>query len=234
MTPWSEIKEHIAEDITILCNNCHRRAGAGIIPSEAVREGDSDPISFRLGTTSPEKVWYTGHLCRVFFGDLELNFFPVTPVLYPILLDTVPVFGLRMNDGRLSIDLNPFPSLGRGLKIVDNEIAVAPHWWDVEWIGTCLTIRLAPGEILFRMRFEPPSVVRIERALFIHNGLGVAVDDNGLAVLNTRARIGGLRFDGYRNGLAVGDQLPVEAAIKVPILIDDPRRIIPDPPEEGS
>jgi hypothetical protein len=60
MLGWANVQRHVAEEITLLCDQHHRESTGGLLPIEAVREANSNPFNLRAGvskTLRPPFFW---------------------------------------------------------------------------------------------------------------------------------------------------------------------------------
>ena len=57
---WANVKRHVAEEITLLCDQHHREKTAGLLPIEKVREANKMPHNLREGVSKPYDLHYSG------------------------------------------------------------------------------------------------------------------------------------------------------------------------------
>ncbi len=48
---WANVKRHVAEEITLLCDKHHREKTAELLPIEHVREANKTPYNLREGVS---------------------------------------------------------------------------------------------------------------------------------------------------------------------------------------
>lgn len=93
----------------------------------------------------------------------------------------------------------------RALHIKNNQIYYSVGIWDIQLVGTKLTIREAQRKILIEIIFQPPNKVIIERGRFLLNGVEIIIRPDSIFITNTRDT---LRENTARNvnfGLVVGE-----------------------------
>jgi trigger factor len=82
----------------------------------------------------------------------------------PISLDGHPIFNFRIEDDQLLVSFVLLDLDGKPLlRIVDNELVLSTSNWDVEFLGSALTIRNGSGDIALALSFYPPSHVSVAR-----------------------------------------------------------------------
>src|SRR5215470_1873155 len=53
MLGWANVERHEAAEITLLCDQHHRERTNGLLPIEAVKQANTDPINFKTGLAKP-------------------------------------------------------------------------------------------------------------------------------------------------------------------------------------
>ncbi|MGU5889575.1 hypothetical protein, partial [Aeromonas hydrophila] len=56
MEEWANVKRHVAEEITLLCDQHHREKTGGLLPKEVVRDANKNPFNLRKGVSQGEIV----------------------------------------------------------------------------------------------------------------------------------------------------------------------------------
>src|SRR4051794_32123878 len=46
---YANLPRHVASELTLLCPNCHDQKTKGLLPNEAVRRANDDPLNRRTG-----------------------------------------------------------------------------------------------------------------------------------------------------------------------------------------
>lgn len=68
MAEWAEVKRHVAEEITLLCDQHHREKTGGLLPKEVVAEANANPFNLRAGVSKPYNLHFSGKEACVEIG----------------------------------------------------------------------------------------------------------------------------------------------------------------------
>ncbi|MEB6138331.1 hypothetical protein, partial [Klebsiella pneumoniae] len=68
MEEWALVHRHVAEEITLLCNQHHREKTNGLLPKERVREANANPFNLRNGVSKPYDLHFSGVNAEVVIG----------------------------------------------------------------------------------------------------------------------------------------------------------------------
>jgi len=95
MLGWANVKQHVAEDITLLCDQHHREKTGGLLPEKEVAQANADPYNLRQGVSKPYDLHYSGTECEALVGS---NRFTTQDegygtIMVPISVDGIPVVG---------------------------------------------------------------------------------------------------------------------------------------------
>jgi hypothetical protein len=60
VSEWATARQHVAENITLLCDRHHREKTNGLLPVEAVRDASQNPYNLREGVSKPYDLHYNG------------------------------------------------------------------------------------------------------------------------------------------------------------------------------
>lgn len=111
MKEWAKVKEHIAEDITLLCPEHHREKTAGRLPVEIVKEANRTPYNHQHSHSKSMQLYYKGDSCIFMIGS---NNFSVESdkkspsILIPLMVDGFPVLSFVIKDKQLLLNANVF------------------------------------------------------------------------------------------------------------------------------
>lgn len=220
MLEWAQVKRHVAEEITLLCDQHHREKTSGLLPAEAVRRANSDPFNFRVGASKPYDLHYVGDACEV---DIGGNRFKAAAANYgssmaALVIDNVPMVGFVMGDGHLLLHLNLFDEANRLiLRIANNRLEYSVSPWDIRLVGRRLEIREGHGRFLIEIEFRVPNEIFISRGRFLYNGVEVVVNPGYALIVNNRTLLAGNSATGCANGLVLGTaEEESEAMIRIP------------------
>lgn len=160
--PFEDALEHDSDKMTLLCGTCHDYVTRGLWSKETIQTAMGNPKCLEEGFS---------------FGpfDIGRNSSPVvvlgtiTWVDTPIIIQAPAVTLLRIDppeDTNAPFRLSGVFYDGEGheiFRIVENEWQSPTDNWDVEIEGQRITIRRALGEIILKIRAEPPDKLVVER-----------------------------------------------------------------------
>lgn len=207
MEEWANVKRHLAEEITLLCDQHHREKTGGLLPKDVVREADSNPFNLREGVSKPYSLHFSGKTAEIEIGG---NSFTCEDQGYgtamvPISVDGTPLVGLIMADGHFLLNLVIFDEFNAPvLHIKNNQLYYSTEPWDIQLVGTRLAVREAHRKILIEIDFQPPNKVVINRGRFLRNGVEILVRPSNILVTNNATLIRGCRAHNCHGGLIVG------------------------------
>ena len=207
MSEWAQVKRHVANEITLLCDRHHREKTGGLLPKEVVRGADADPFNLREGVSKPYDLHFRGKQAEVVIGG---NSFTCEDQGYgtamvPISIDGVALVGLILGDGHLLLNVVAFNEFNVPvLHIKNNQLFYSMSPWDVQLVGTTLTLRETHRRILLEIEFAPPNKVIVTRGRFLRNGIEVLVRPENVLITNNRAYISGCHAHNCYGGLILG------------------------------
>lgn len=178
---WSETQRHVADEITLLCNEHHARKTRGLLTREMVQEANGSPHNVAAGVTAPFGLHFSAsdEVEMVVGGDS----FKSTMDLYPIVVDNIPLLGFLRSAHGLALHVHLRDRYNLPVLSVDNnELMMVSDLWDIQFVGQQLTLHQAAREILVRLRFEPPSRVVVSRARMMCNGVLIDVDEDTIRI----------------------------------------------------
>ncbi|MHB8513509.1 MAG: hypothetical protein ACYDCC_15235, partial [Actinomycetota bacterium] len=225
---WAAVHEHVAEEITLLCDSHHRERTNGLLPIEAVREANSAPFNLRVGSSKPYDLHFDGDECSIAIGG---NHFTTKYQGYgtqcvPLVVDDIPLIGFVMGDGHLLLNLNVFDESNRQvLWIRNNQLVYSMNPWDIQWVGRNLIIRESSRKILLDMTFETPGGVNINRGRLLCNGVEIIVANEFVLVTNNKMLFEKNSVENVMCGIALG---PVNRYLPTAVAITDIPRYLGD------
>ncbi|MEV4771019.1 HNH endonuclease signature motif containing protein [Micromonospora humida] len=226
---FAEVKRHLAEEITLLCDKHHRERTSGMLPTAAVVAADASPYNLHRGTSSPYHLHFSGDECYVQVGSSK--FMVGRPigdtVLLPIVIDNFAPLSFRSEDGRLLLGVELHDEHDQVvLSVVDNELVYAVGSWDIEFVGRNLVLRSGCGSTFVDLAFDPPGGIVVKKGRLLHGGVEVIVEREWVAISDTHYLI--RNFTSISSvGFALGEYaLGVNAGVRISPL---PRRLRSDP-----
>jgi hypothetical protein len=207
MEGWAIVKRHVADEITLLCDQHHREKTGGLLPGAVVREANISPYNLGKGSSKPYALHFAGKHAEVVIGS---NSFTCEDqgygtVMIPLSIDGVAMIGLVLGDEHLLLNVVAFDSNNIPiLHIKNNQLYYSTSPWDIQLIGTTLTIREAHGQILLEIEFSPPTKITVTRGRFLRNGVEVLIRPQNLLITNNASYISGNRAHNCYGGLVLG------------------------------
>jgi hypothetical protein len=204
---WADAKEHVAEEITLLCDQHHREKTSGLLPVETVTEANNNPHNRRSGVSKPYALHFSGSECEISIGG---NRFTAQDQGYgtlitPIVVDQIPLIAFALGDGHLLLNLLVFDEFNDlVLAIGGNQLQYSTRPWDIQLTGHNLVIREASRKFLIDIFFDPPNGVRLERGRFLLNGVELLIRPDYVAVANLGGRIMGSVGINCQVGIVIG------------------------------
>ncbi|PEM55338.1 HNH endonuclease signature motif containing protein [Bacillus wiedmannii] len=218
MKEWSKVKEHIAEDITLLCPEHHREVTSGILPREVVIKANESPFNLRQGHSKPMGLYYAGDTCEFLIGGNQFTMDSpqgVAGQMAPIMVDGMPLLNFIFIDGHLLLNVQLYDENNEViLYIKENQLVYGIETWDIQMVGKTLTIREKARKILVNMTFETPNKVIIDKARLLFNGAEILIKKNVMLIGNDVCHIQGTTFSNIPIGVCIGNN-PYTASVGV-------------------
>lgn len=207
MEEWAQVQRHVAEELTLLCDQHHREKTGGLLPKEAVREANANPFNLREGVSKPYALHFSGKEAEVVVGG---NSFTCQDggygtVMVPVSVDGTPLIGFILADGHLLLNLVIFDEFNQPvLHIKNNQLLYSVAPWDIQLVGTTLTVREGHRKILIEIDFCPPNKVVINRGRLLRNGVEILIRPSNILITNNAAVISGCSAHNCHGGLIIG------------------------------
>lgn len=207
MEEWALVKRHIADEITLLCDQHHREKTSGLLPKEQVRKANEKPFNLQEGISKPYLLHFSGEKAIVEIGG---NIFSCKDQGYgtamvPISVDGTPLIGLILADGHFLLNLVIFNEYNTPiLHIKNNQLIFKPLAWDIQLVGTTLTLRENHRKILIEIEFCPPNKVIFKRGRFLRNGIEILVRPTNILITNNSTIIKNCTAVNCYGGLIIG------------------------------
>lgn len=207
MEEWAIVKRHVADEITLLCDQHHREKTSGLLPVETVRDANESPHNLKDGVSKPYDLHFSGKEACIEIGG---NSFTCSDQGYgtamvPISVDGAPLIGLILADGHLLLNLVIFDECNNPvLHIKNNQLYYSLEPWDIQLVGKRLTVREAHRKILIEIEFQPPGKVTINRGRFLRNGVEILVRPTNILLTNNAMLLSGCQAHGCYGGLIIG------------------------------
>lgn len=216
MKEWAEVKRHVAEEITLLCDQHHREKTGGLLPVEKVQSANREPFNLRKGVTPPFNLHYGGNTAEILIGGNSIITNRLQEGFIALAIDGTVLIGFHFEDGHALLNIKIFDENNNCILIIErNQLNYSISSWDIEMIGQRLTIRSAAREILIEMIFSPPSKINITRGRILHNGIEILVRPSHIFIVNCAHFIKGDIIEDCASGYTIGNLvLPGAMAIR--------------------
>jgi len=210
MLGFATVQRHVAEEITLLCDQHHRERTNGLLSIEAVREANASPFNFMAGVSRPYDLHFEGDECEVQIGSNRFTMQRISDgiVLIPVMVDGIPLIAFTLGDGHLFLSVRLFDGFNNViLAITDNELVYKIDTWDIHLVGRNLILREAERKILLDITFAVPNRISIDRGRLLCNGVCLEISPHEILVLGW-GRIYGNTTVNCQGGLIVGPNSP--------------------------
>ncbi|ENC7033452.1 hypothetical protein ABUU69_003542 [Vibrio cholerae] len=207
MEEWAVVKRHVADEITLLCDQHHREKTGGLLPVEVVKAANKAPFNLKEGNSKPYNLHFAGTEATIEIGG---NSFTCKDngygtAMVPVSVDGTPLIGLILADGHLLLNLVVFDEYNAPvLHIKNNQLIYSTSPWDIQLVGKKLTIREAHKKILFEIEFFPPNRVVINRGRLLRNGVEILIRPSNILVTNNSTLLSGCHAHNCYGGLIIG------------------------------
>lgn len=207
MEEWGRVHRHVAGEITLLCDQHHREKTAGLLPKSEMTKANQSPYNLTEGMPKPYALHFSGTDAEVTIGG---NIFTCKDAGYgtemvPLSVDGTPLIGLVLGDGHLLLNLVIFDEFNIPvLHIKNNQLFQSTIPWDIQLVGTTLTIREAHKKILAEIEFQPPNKIHIRRGRFLRNGLEILIRPENILITNNSMYITKNNANNCYGGLIIG------------------------------
>lgn len=210
MLGFAKVRRHVAEEITLLCDQHHREKTSGLLPTEKVREANDSPYNTRSDVSRPYDLHYSGSEVEAVIGG---NTFRTKDegygtVTVPVSVDGIPLLAFILGDGHLLLNLNLFDECNTHvIQIKNNCLLYASSLpWDIQLKGRNLVVREKRSKILVDLTFEVPNRIVINRGRLLCNGVEIILRPDHLLITNNATLMSGCEVAQSTYGLRIGGQ----------------------------
>jgi hypothetical protein len=194
---WAVVKRHEVDKITLLCRRHHGEKSAGLLPRDLVIRANSSPHNIKSKISSALPLHFYGSICTMELGNnmFSTGFSEASPPMVVAQIDGIPILAFRKEENSLLLTVNVFNKYNKHvLQIHDNELTYAADSYDIEFVGTSLTIREGIAKILLEIDFQTPDRVVIPRGRLLCNGVEILIEKDFITVSD------GPKMSGIRAG----------------------------------
>lgn len=177
--PFADARSHDPAGITLLCGQCHDRAGRGIIDTATIIAANACPRCQQSGY-SKDLLFIGNSRVPVRFGSSHVH--APTVLMYDdrvvIGLSEPEVVGSPLQLNAVLTD----DTENEVLRIVNNEWQVGINRYDIRTTNDRLTINDAPGEIVLEMSLATAAEVHIRRLRMTYLGFSIIADEDSFSL----------------------------------------------------
>jgi len=211
MLGWANVERHEAAEITLLCDQHHRERTNGLLPIEAVKQANTDPINFKTGLAKPYDLHFEGDECEVLIGSKRFTMQRIVDgiLLIPVMIDGIPLIRFTLLDDHLLLSLQLCDGFNNViLQIDENELTYKIDTWDIQLVGRNLILREAERKILLDITFEVPNRILIDRGRLLCNVVCLEISPQEIYVASSGEHIYGNVSVNVQGGLIIGPNSP--------------------------
>lgn len=206
---YNDEQGHIVDEITLLCPTHHREKTNGLITLDMVERANENPFNLRKGVSTPYGLRLTGTQAITIIGNNRFYHPLNLPFFWPLVIKDEVLIGYHIVDGQLFLTLKIYDKNNSLLFwVLDNELQYKTGLWDVNFVGSTLSIRERPRKYIIQISFNSPHTIVIERGRFIYDGLEVNMKLDKV-ILPGNISLTGCTFFQCIGGIGIDPQWPV-------------------------
>lgn len=209
---YSEVKEHSAENIILLCPNHHQDKTSGRLPKDVLKRFTENPYNYdRDKTSTYSRLFITGNETELLVGGNSYK----STITNGGRFDAIRIYehtvvGYEREEDNILLNILMTDKLGQLLLKVDRgELTVATGIWDYTFEGSEIIIRAGMGNIELKMCITEFGM-KIERGAFFAPPIGLIIEPDHHSILciadiiwKPSLKMTGCSFDGCGTGLYV-------------------------------
>lgn len=208
MLGWENVHRHVADEITLLCDQHHKEKTSELLPVTVVQEANASPYNLRSGVSKPYDLHFSGDSCVVDMGRnrFSMHSHGADTFMRPVVIDNETIVGFTLTQGHLFLTVQLFDDANNLLLYIDeNQLVYSMIAWDIELVGRRLTVRYGSRKVALELIFDPPNRVHIRRAQIFHNEVEVTVHPEYILLANEGVLIASNASRNSRIGLSIGE-----------------------------
>jgi hypothetical protein len=171
---FSEARSHDPKCMTLLCAACHDRVTRGLLSKETVWKATANPKCLETGFSfGPFDIGAT-------FPEIHIG--PLVVTNTPTIIKTMDDIILKIeppeeNGGPFRLSASLTNRSGTEILNIDqNQWNTSTSNWDVQVVGSRITINNGAGDVALILQTEPPRIVSLERLDMYHKGVRLHAD----------------------------------------------------------
>ncbi len=211
MLEWAEVRRHVADEITLLCDRHHTEKTKGLLPKEMVAQANDEPYNSRVGVSQNYLLHYAGTNVHLTLGGSVFKYenLPEGSGFAPLVVDGLPIVAFDVQQGKLFLNFIAFDEFNKPIiQIIENELVYDTRQWDIEWVGQTLTIKEGKSEILLQLVFQPPTDITISKGRILRNGIELLIGSKYIFNTNQANFFGSITTVNFPVGFSIGYPMP--------------------------
>lgn len=215
---WAIVQQHVAAQITLLCDRHHREKTNGLLSPQQVTSANQDPFNLRQGVSKAYDLHYAGGGCETTIGSSRFTTEDIGQgtLSASLVIDGIVIVGFVLIDGHLLLHLQLFDEYNNPVATIhNNELIYSTSPWDIKLTGRNLVIRAAERSVLVDMQFDVPNRIVIRRGRVLCNGMEIVVQPDYVLIVNSDTLLRNVSADGFPFGLVFGPVEVPQAAFQI-------------------
>lgn len=181
---FAEAKEHSPDSIALLCPSCHARVTKGFFSKDKVKLAMKEPAAFKSGSVA-DILDFCGEHPKIIFGGTILENCKI-----PLMIKGEPLLEIERGDNGFLISGRFYGSDGvLGLEIIKNEWICSTEVWDLNVVGSRITIKEKENSSMLVIKVDAPNTLVVEHFNMMIKGVSLIGNSAELSV-------GGMTFIG--------------------------------------
>lgn len=183
--PYSTVKAHTADNLTLLCPNHHQSKTSGVLPEVVVANFNARPFNTCAAYTSGDTLHSFGMIAELKLGSILATFdfgkYPDCEGFAAIAVDGTALVGAQHEDGNLLLFMYGADHLGRDLFVIERgELIVSTAALDFQREGRRFIIREETDGHVALDFLKADNGFTVNAGLVCHKGRRVMIDTAGI------------------------------------------------------
>lgn len=212
LVPYADVKEHVADNIILLCPNHHREKTARRLGGDRLQYAASNPFNHGRQHTAPFTIEEGRDIAVIMGSNSVLNpHFDHEGNFFVIWLNGYYWVGLHKQGDWMTLSASITDNSGNLILVIDHgQLIAATDVWDYRYEGTRLQIRAKSRDIILDIELTNESF-QMHHGLFVdpRDGSGFMVSEGALhgfskrGVMQSHIR---MKHSGCRGGWGIGNR----------------------------
>ena len=198
---YSEVREHSADNIVLLCPNHHALKTTRKLSREQIINARNAPYNAtRQFTTGLHLGNDRDVICLLGTNEVACDFQNSRKIFHAVGVNGKPFFLLHSENGGISVSLRLTDDKGNLiLDIFQGELRASTSLWDFNYVGEKIKIRRGRGDIVLDFNFTSRKAEVLKGAFMDTNGDGFIVEGENLITVIQGKRMSFSSYSRARN-----------------------------------